>query len=384
MTQTYKFLIIFNLHFSHMKNLSLLLLISFISFSIKAQHTFVPDDNFEQALIDLGYDDTLDDLVLTSNISSIVDLDVKWKNISDMTGIEDFKSLNYLNVGFNQLTSLDLSQNAALEYLFCELNQLTDINLTQNLSLNTLYCRNNQFTNIDLTHNHVLESLEIQDNQLTSLNLTNNPLLRHLNVSANKLNSLNLSNNPGLRELFCSENQLTTFDISHNTEIYNLSCGGNSLTHLDLSQNVNLIFLICQDSQELQSLNVKNGNNTNILNFTVTGNPKLNCIQVDAPIWSEENWVFVDEWVSFSEKCIMSNDEEIRLQFQIYPNPSTGILYFSEDVFEINIYDYTGRRLNSIKQFTNQLDISFLKKGNYILKVITQTGTRFTKQIIKN
>ena len=34
-----------------------------------AQNTYVPDDNFEQRLIDLGYDDTLDDFVLTQNIS---------------------------------------------------------------------------------------------------------------------------------------------------------------------------------------------------------------------------------------------------------------------------------------------------------------------------
>ena len=34
-----------------------------------AQNTYVPDNNFEQALIDLGYDDALDDSVLTANIS---------------------------------------------------------------------------------------------------------------------------------------------------------------------------------------------------------------------------------------------------------------------------------------------------------------------------
>ena len=34
-----------------------------------AQNTYVPDNNFDQALIDLGYDDVLDDSVLTANIS---------------------------------------------------------------------------------------------------------------------------------------------------------------------------------------------------------------------------------------------------------------------------------------------------------------------------
>jgi hypothetical protein len=31
-----------------------------------AQKTYVPDDNFEQALINLGYDNILDDSVLTA------------------------------------------------------------------------------------------------------------------------------------------------------------------------------------------------------------------------------------------------------------------------------------------------------------------------------
>ena len=43
------------------------ILIIFVTIpSTRAQQTYVPDDNFEQALIDLGYDDVLDDYVLTA------------------------------------------------------------------------------------------------------------------------------------------------------------------------------------------------------------------------------------------------------------------------------------------------------------------------------
>jgi len=56
-----------------------------------AYYTYVPDDNFEQALIEFGYDDVLDNYVLTANISGeIATLDVANRNISDLTGIEDF------------------------------------------------------------------------------------------------------------------------------------------------------------------------------------------------------------------------------------------------------------------------------------------------------
>ena len=58
-----------------MKQTLLSLFIAASSLAINAQNTYVPDDNFEQALIDLGYDSgSLDDYVPTANISSISNL----------------------------------------------------------------------------------------------------------------------------------------------------------------------------------------------------------------------------------------------------------------------------------------------------------------------
>ena len=51
--------------------------------------TYVPDDNFEQKLIDLGYDNILDDYVATANINNVSSLYIANFNISDLTGIED-------------------------------------------------------------------------------------------------------------------------------------------------------------------------------------------------------------------------------------------------------------------------------------------------------
>ena len=92
-----------------MKKLLLLLFLGFtlVGFS---QTTLIPDPNFEQALIDLGYDTApINGSVPTVNISSVTQLGVNDKNISDLTGIEDFTALTYLDCRDNQLTSLDLS-----------------------------------------------------------------------------------------------------------------------------------------------------------------------------------------------------------------------------------------------------------------------------------
>ena len=52
-----------------------------ICYASNPSYTYVLDDNFEQALIDLGYDDTLDDYVLTANISDVTSLDVNTEEI---------------------------------------------------------------------------------------------------------------------------------------------------------------------------------------------------------------------------------------------------------------------------------------------------------------
>ena len=65
-------------------------------------YTYVPDDNFEQALIDLGYDNYLDDYVYTDSINTETSLSVFNKNISDLTGIEGFSALTSLDCEWNQ------------------------------------------------------------------------------------------------------------------------------------------------------------------------------------------------------------------------------------------------------------------------------------------
>ena len=89
-----------------MKKVAILFIVLLTSSFVFAQNTYVPDDKFEQALIDLGYDTALDDYVLTANISGVTSLNVGEKEISDLTGIEAFAALTQLECWNNQLTSL--------------------------------------------------------------------------------------------------------------------------------------------------------------------------------------------------------------------------------------------------------------------------------------
>ncbi len=241
------------------------------------QNTYVPDDNFENYLEANGMGDgiALNDYVLTANINTVWYLDVDNLNISDLTGIEDFSALNYLNCDGNQLTSLDVSQNTALN------------------------------------------SLILWTNFLTSLDVSNNTALTHLDCGINQLTNLDVSGATDLYFLQCQSNQLTTLDVSTNTALQYLYCYSNQLTSLDVSNDTTLKELHCQDNQ-LTNLDLRNGNNTNMPTFTIsfnaTNNPNLYCINVDDMSWSTTNWTVANGSINtqhyFSNNCTSTEIEE--------------------------------------------------------------------------
>ena len=146
-----------------MKKLLLILLcLPFIGFG---QKTYVPDDNFEQKLIQLGYDNILDDSVLTSNISAIPGLlYIAGQNITDLTGIEDFTDLEILNCENNQLISLDVSNNINLNFLVCRNNNLHTLDLRNG--------NNNQFDSVWTSGNPNLTCISVDDSIYSTNNWT--------------------------------------------------------------------------------------------------------------------------------------------------------------------------------------------------------------------
>jgi len=94
-----------------------------------AQKTFIPDDAFEQALIDLELDDVFDDSINTSSIDTVKLLDVFSNGIEDLTGIEDFFDLRELYCFNNQIKNLDLSNNVNLFEVNCSNNELISLSV---------------------------------------------------------------------------------------------------------------------------------------------------------------------------------------------------------------------------------------------------------------
>lgn len=238
----------------------LFFLCCFLSITFFAQNTYVPDDNFEQALIDLGYDTVLDNYVPTASINTVTKLVVPSKNISDLTGIEGFTSLKELFVNNNVLTSINISSNKALTRLDAYSNELKSINVSENVNLEVLFVYDNQLTSIDISKNLKIYSFKINNNQLSSLDV---------------------SQNTGLQYFYAAGNQLTSLDLSKNTSLVAIYLENNNLTWLD----------------------AKNGANNLITNFSTTQNPDLKCIQVDSATASRP-WGWAKDYkTSYNTDC---------------------------------------------------------------------------------
>ena len=196
--------------------------------------TYIPDDNFEQVLIDNGFDDVLDDYVFTQNISGITCFSSSEqrtmfheKGITDMTGIQDFTSLKFLSLYGNPITSIDVSSLTNLGYIGLGNTNITSVDLSNNSQLTTVYLYNN--TNLTSVNVTGLSNLRI-------LNLDGVGNISSINVSsADKLTQIS-----GLNTISCitvSQSQLdnqvnagvvpadyTTNSLGQRTYNFNDSC----------------------------------------------------------------------------------------------------------------------------------------------------------------
>ncbi|GAA4974842.1 T9SS type A sorting domain-containing protein [Algibacter aquimarinus] len=252
--------------------------------------TYVPDDNFEQALIDLGYDSgALDDYVLTANIENISTLNISNQNILDLTGIEDFLGLSSFNF---------------------EDNNVTDVDLSTNTLLTSLNASTNAISSIDLSLNTNLRSLNISNNSLSQINLSSNTALITLDVSANMLAELNVDALVDLITFDCSENQLDMLSVVLNSNLVSLYCQSN---------------LFVSDQ-----LNIQNGNNQNLNEFNATNNPLLSCILVDNPVevisntnGDYNNW-FKDSTTNYQSVCDDADNDGVANTDDQCPNTPFG------------------------------------------------------------
>ena len=179
-----------------------------------------PDANFLAAVQEIaGGGDVLTQAV----IDETTGMGVENRKIQDLTGIEYFTALTWLDCSGNWLEKLDTSGNPALTELYCNGNYLKKLDTSGNSALTELYCNGNYYLEELITSgNSALAYLDCSDNHLPRLDLSGNPALEYLDCSDNRLPRLDLSGNKALIDLDCSDNRLTSIDLSKNTSLKNV------------------------------------------------------------------------------------------------------------------------------------------------------------------
>jgi hypothetical protein len=309
---------------------------------LNAQIVNIPDSIFKASLVYNSSINTNGDTeIQVSEAQTFTgQMLVASRGVFDLTGIEAFTSISYLDCRNNQLTTLDVSGCTALSFLRCGRNQLTTLDVSGNANLYQLEC---------------------EDNQLTTLNVSACTTLNWLECRNNNLMTLDLSANTALTLLECSENQLTTLDVSTCSILEHCWCPENQLT----------------------SLNVKNGNNINIISIEANSNPNLSCVEVDSPLYSIANWTNgFDSTASFSLDCNTSitkvSGETIGLNF--YPNPTSRNLTIELDQTynntSIEVTNLIGQLVYSNRyHLVRRIDLELEDvKGVYFIKIKTEKG----------
>lgn len=183
-------------------NISVLMFILVSCEGLDVTKTFVPDDAFEAYLIELGYDDVMDNFVLTSNINTVENLSIpsaldgegvegEIGRIYNLTGIHGFTALKTFScVRQTYIRAIDFSYNRALTdvYLY-DMDYLIFVNFSRNELLSNVEIDDcPRIDNLDFSNSNLLNRLWLTTlHQLTKLNIKNgnNRIITDSNMEIN-------------------------------------------------------------------------------------------------------------------------------------------------------------------------------------------------------
>ena len=306
------------------KQLFLPLLLFIINISI-AQTTAIPDENFEQALIDLGIDsdNTVNGQVLTADIENIIELELSNDNnsatfiqeITDFTGIEDFTALEVLSLIDVQV---NLSEDQA------------DV-FNSNSNLREFRALDSSFDTYPFI---IIQHLDFNNlNNLEYISLYN----------SFQINSINL-NNPN------SSYENLTIDLSHE--------------YWDPPTT----YTVCINVSDAQAAS--------------SDQYPYNTWDVIAPAPDTNGYVWRD--YEFSSSCNLSTaDFDQQTKIEVYPNPVKDKLWFDNPnqihIDKAEVYDMTGKRVKSFSSSDEAINLESLEQGIYFVKVMSKNRTKTFK-----
>jgi hypothetical protein len=305
-----------------------LLLVLLVNTTI-AQTTAIPDQGFEQALIDLNIDSDgiLNGQVLTADIENIIELDFSILNdpfstyvqIDDFTGIEDFSSLEVID-----LTDSEVNIPENQSDIFN-----SNTNLIEFIADDTIF---------DVGSNINIPYLDFSSlNNLEYISL----------VSSTTIYSINLAN-PN------SNYENLTIDLSHE--------------YWDPPST----YTVC--------INVSNAQAASSNQYP------YNTWNIITPQPDQNGYVWRD--YDYSSTCTLSTEDFQNLaSLSAYPNPAQDILWFDNPnhikIDKAEIYNITGQKLRTIDDVNDFIYVGSLTSGLYFVKLFSENSSN-TFKVLKH
>ena len=318
-----------------MKKLYTLIVIALVGFIGKAQIVNIPDANFKAKLLSASPSnnvasgdqgpikiDTNNDGQIQVNEAQIVKaLNVSNSNISNLTGISAFTAVGDLDCSYNQLTTLDLSNNTGVNP-----NIPGESQFSANIS-----CNNNQLTSIQLPSLYYFN--------IDELNFSNN-FLQTIQLPLGAVDYFSCNNNPNLTSILANTTSISLFDFGLDYTFTMASC-----------PNLTLFCVYNAYHAQAQAL--------------VNGYGYTNC--------------------QVTSSCQLGVEEFTNNDVVLYPNPAKNSLTITtkQDVTmrSVSIYNMLGQLVQVHTNPSESIDVSGLQSGSYFMRIASDKGSATGKFI---
>ena len=250
--------------------------------------------------LDLSNNPNLEDIRLTS-ATLLRTLDLKNGNNTKITNFETVNtSIGCINVDNEQfgINNLGYHNSSAFSEHCFETNVPDD-----------------NFENYLETHDASGNVVSIGDASSMGNGVANDDYVLTANISS--VTSLNIAN--------LNISDLTGIEAFTVLEILNIT-GNTAISNLDLSLNSSLTSFTAQNTS-LESLDIRNGQNTSITTFNTTGSTNLDCVNVDDANYSTANWTSIEPETTFAPDCsyIYMPDDNFEMYLETHTPTGTVV-----------------------------------------------------------
>ncbi len=331
-------------------------------------------ENIEGNIV-ISHIDSVTNLDGLSNLQSVQGNIALFSNdaLTSISGLENINPEDILS-NITIVQNILLSECAILP--FCQL--INNPTITFNVNTNASGC--NSRTEIEIE----CEIVNIPDNNFLNALLNYTPIIDtnsdgniQFDEAETYTGNLNMSGN-----VIADFTGLEAF-----VNITGFNGSGNFMNTLSLEANTAITDVDFSDSPDLESINLKNGNNTAITSFNGVDCPSLQFICVDNVAFAEANFTNIDPQVVFTDACevLAVNDFNLAETVSVFPNPVLNTLTISIasnfSFIKAEVYSIGGQKLKETS--ATQVDMSDLSAGIYFVNVITEKGS-VTKKIVKH